>query len=257
MRAPDAEAPALKLTEMTPTSKSVVPSDTEERGTAFSVVLAFTSGYVDTVGFVALFGLFTAHVTGNFILIGSELAKPSHGVLLKLVAFPAFIVAVVAARFVVLAVQRAERDATAVLLSLQALFLVAFMCAGELAIPLTDSSAPTALAAGMLGAAAMGIQNAAGRLLWSKLTPTTVMTGNVTQLVIDLVDLARGAAEPGLGPRARRFLWPVISFGVGAVLGAFAFRAMSFFAILVPVVLLVMLLSRCASDLGGLRRTSL
>ena len=60
--------------------------------------LGFSAGYVDTVGFVALFGLFTAHVTGNFVLIGSELVKPTHGVLIKFLAFPAFIAAVAAAR---------------------------------------------------------------------------------------------------------------------------------------------------------------
>ena len=54
--------------------------------------LAFLAAYVDTLGFIALFGLFTAHVTGNFILIGAALADTSQmSILLKFLAFPAFL----------------------------------------------------------------------------------------------------------------------------------------------------------------------
>lgn len=217
------------------------PADaaTERKKVGLPIVLAFTSGYVDTLGFVALFGLFTAHVTGNFVLIGSELASPTHGVLIKLLAFPAFILSVVGTRLLILRVQRAGHDPTPVVLAVQATLLAAFMTAGWFALPLNDADAPGALAAGMIGAAAMGIQNAATRLIWSTMTQTTVMTGNTTQLIIDLVDLVRGGSEPGLAARARRFLWPVIAFGVGAILGAFAFHRFSFAALALPVALLV------------------
>jgi uncharacterized membrane protein YoaK (UPF0700 family) len=182
-------------------------SDTAPQSTPASlpVLLAFTAGYVDTVGFVGLFGLFTAHVTGNFVLIGSEIAKPTSGVLIKF---------------------------------LQALLLLGFMVAGWLALPLHDASTPAALMAGMLGAAAMGIQNAAGKLIWNALTPTTVMTGNVTQLVIDVVDLVRGSSEAGTAARMRRFFWPVVAFGVGAIAGALGFVEFSFLALALPIVLI-------------------
>ena len=62
---------------------------------------AAMAGFVDTVGFVALFGVFTAHVTGNFVLLGAQLARPGQGAAIKLLAFPAFIVAVAAATWIV------------------------------------------------------------------------------------------------------------------------------------------------------------
>ena len=202
---------------------------------SLGIVLALTAGYVDTVGFVALFGLFMAHVTGNFVLIGSELANPTHGVLIKFLAFPAFVVAVVAARLVVVRAQRSGRDAAAQLLAVQGALLTAFMVAGWLALPLEDSRSPLALTAGVLGASAMGIQNAASRLVWSSLAPSTVMTGNVTQLVIDLVDLARAKGDPELRSQVHKFLWPVLAFGAGAIAGAFAFRGLSFLALIPPI----------------------
>jgi uncharacterized membrane protein YoaK (UPF0700 family) len=201
--------------------------------------LGFTAGYVDTVGFVALFGLFTAHVTGNFVLIGSELAHPTQGVLLKLLAFPAFIAAVAGSRMLALHAGRGGRSAARPLLVLQCLLLAACMLCGWRAQPVVDASAPWVLATGLTAAAAMGVQNAAGRLAFSSLTPTTVMTGNVTQLVIDVVDLMRGAADDAVRGRIQKFLWPVVAFGTGAICGAFAYLHAAFWALALPLAILV------------------
>jgi len=63
-------------------------------------ILAAVAGFVDTLSFVALFGLFTAHVTGNFVLIGAGIAGFGQGVVLKLSVFPAFVCGVVAASLI-------------------------------------------------------------------------------------------------------------------------------------------------------------
>lgn len=206
------------------------------------IALGFTAGYVDTVGFVALFGLFTAHVTGNFVLIGSELAHPSHGVLIKFLAFPAFIFAVALARIVAVKLEASGKSAARALTGMQLLFLLVFMVLGCLSTPVQSTDAILPLVAGIAGAAAMGVQNAASRLVWTELAPTTVMTGNVTQIVIDLVDILRGSAVAGTKARLWKFLWPVLAFGVGAVGGAFAYMYAGFFSLGLPVGILCLLL---------------
>ena len=211
------------------------------RATCQGIAMSFLAGYVDTLGFVALFGLFTAHVTGNFVLIGSELANPSHGVLIKFLAFPAFILSVVMTRLVVLALERSGKPALPWVLMLQLMFLLAFMGFGQSIAPVgvADARATAALLAGMFGAAAMGIQNAAARLILPQAAPTTVMTGNVTQLVIDVTDIVRGAADDTVRQRCVKFFWPIVAFGVGAIGGAFAYHQALFFALLLPVGILV------------------
>lgn len=90
--------------------------------------LAFIAGFIDTVGFIALFGLFTAHVTGNFVLIGATLSDFSRApVLLKFLAFPAFIAGIVLLRIAILKTRLPEGGALRLALVLEALLMAGFM----------------------------------------------------------------------------------------------------------------------------------
>jgi uncharacterized membrane protein YoaK (UPF0700 family) len=202
--------------------------------------MGFLAGYVDTLGFTALFGLFTAHVTGNFVLIAVALADPGQTpTLLKLLAFPAFILGVAAARLLVANCERRGKPAVKPAYLLQLVLLIGFMVCGMLAEPVGRQVGVLAMAAGLFGAAAMGAHSAASKLLLSHLAPTSMMTGNVTQLVIDTVDRLRGAADAATKARCSKFFWPVLAFALGCGAAAFAFLAVGFVALIVPVGILV------------------
>ncbi|MDX2264717.1 MAG: YoaK family protein [Hyphomicrobiales bacterium] len=201
---------------------------------------SFVAGFVDTVGFIALFGLFTAHVTGNFVLIGASIAGESAGALGKLLALPVFVITVGA---VTLAVRRGEahggvkRRAITVA---QIAFLAAFMIAGGLLGPFANPDGVAAIAVGLLGVAAMGVQNATSRLLDTG-PPTTIMTGNTTQAVIDMVDMARGGAKDGTGARLRGLLIATGAFAIGAVGGALGYLGAGYWCLALPIAALVAL----------------
>lgn len=206
-----------------------------------SALLSFVAGYVDTVGFVALFSLFTAHVTGNFVLIGATLgasAGPGSGLLAKLLALPCFVLAVAVSTLALRRLQSAQRQAARWALLAQAVLVGGFMVVGMAAQPIRDGDAPLALLAGMVGVCAMAIQNTASRLVFADMAPSTVMTGNVTQLVIDVVDLASTPHAPaGTGPRLRLAkMWPAVAaFAAGAVLGGLGHRLWGFACLALPL----------------------
>jgi uncharacterized membrane protein YoaK (UPF0700 family) len=123
----------------------------------------------------------------------------------------------------------------------QMICLALFMLLGWLAVPDLSHSGPFALSAGMAGAAAMGIQNAGSRLLMHDIAPTTVMTGNVTQLIIDLVDLGRDTDNAAKKDSVRKFLWPVLAFGLGAISGGYVCMQWNFWSLLVPIAALALI----------------
>ncbi|MFM0291695.1 MULTISPECIES: YoaK family protein [Paraburkholderia] len=209
-------------------------------------ILALIAGYVDTVGFVALFGLFTAHVTGNFVLIGAEFAGGGQGVLLKLLAFPSFIVGIALSSVIFKFLERNHpADAASALYLFQAMLLVSFLVTGLIATPIKASNASMVLACGVLGTMAMGVQNARGRLLMVTGLPNTVMTGNVTQIVLDVIELIHRGAAGGHGQQVRGRLQSTLAamcgFAVGAVGGALTYVEFSFLAITFPVAILLFL----------------
>lgn len=206
-------------------------------------LLSLVAGYVDVVGFIALFGLFTAHVTGNFVMLGVALAHATGGVLSKLLALPVFALSVATTKIAVDAMQARGRPPLPPLLVTQGLLLAAFMLAGCLASPMASPDMPSAIATGMLGVAAMAVQNAQSRIVLTDHVPTTIMTGNSTQVIIDLVELRSASADKVAAAknRLRKMVPAIAAFAAGAVSGAYAYVQASYWCLAVPILILLAL----------------
>jgi len=193
-----------------------------------SHLLGFNAGYVDTAGFLALGGLFTAHVTGNFVTLGAALIHGSAGALSKLLALPVFCVAVLLTRLASNALAARQKAPMSSLIAAQVLLLV-------LAAALMLGFGP--FAAGMLMVSAMAVQNAMQRMHLPQLPPSTLMTGNTTQVMIDLADLLKGLGgderSAAMG-RLRKMLPAIASFALGCALAALAFVALGMWCFALP-----------------------
>ncbi|WP_322060379.1 YoaK family protein [Paraburkholderia sp. J63] len=207
-------------------------------------ILAAIAGFVDTLSFVALFGLFTAHVTGNFVLIGAGVAGFGRGVLLKLIVFPAFVAGVVLSSLLVRSLSgRYARHGARLLHAMQAVLMFGFCLAGVWATPVTTPDSLPAMVAGIVGALAMGVQNAHPKLINRPGVPNTVMTGNVTQAILDVVDMLSTGSDESVRAVARarfaKMMPAIVAFAAGAVAGAMGMRYVGFWALLVPACALV------------------
>jgi uncharacterized membrane protein YoaK (UPF0700 family) len=203
-------------------------------------LLSFNGGFVDTAGFLGLQGLFTSHVTGNFVTLGAALVFGTHGVIAKLIALPEFALVVALARVLGATLRRRGTDALRALLVLKVLFLLAFFVLGVMLGPFPDSDAPAALFTGFAGIAGMAIQNAVQRVHFSSVPPTTIMTGNTTQAVLDAVDLLRpepGSDVAGIRARFARTLRGIIWFAAGCAAAAFLYYWIGFWCLVVPAVI--------------------
>jgi uncharacterized membrane protein YoaK (UPF0700 family) len=211
-----------------------VPSPTPLTDDRLPLLMSLNGGYVDTLGFIALHGLFSAHVTGNFVTIGYALANGASGAWTKLAALPVFCLGVFAARLYGQARREANKPVFMQLLSAKTLLLC---LAAALALTLGPFPAADSwglFATGMALVLAMSIQNAVHRVHLGSAPPSTLMTGTTTQIMLDLADAARGEADEASRKRMARMGRAVLAFAAGCAAAALVYMACGMWGFIVP-----------------------
>lgn len=100
-----------------------------------------------------------------------------------------------------------------------------------------DPDAPTAVAAGMLGVAAMAVQNALVQISLSGSPASTEMTTDITAFVMDVGTILLWRDPNGVAfarARARRSWRPIVGLIVGCSLGALLQAAMGPWSLALP-----------------------
>ena len=104
--------------------------------------------------------------------------------------------------------------------------------------PFPDGNTWQALATGVTLVAATAVQNGIQRIHLPTAPPSTLMTGNTTQVVIDAVDLTRGRLAPDVHAitRARlvRMGTSIASFAVGCAAAALMYAVTSMWCFALP-----------------------
>ena len=202
-------------------------------------ILSTTAGAVDVIGFLVFGGLFTAHITGNLVVIAAHYVTGGFGQVGPILAVPVFIAVLGVVALLFGGIESKTRSRRT-LLVLHAALLAGCLGLGLRFGPFRNADSPLAVVAGMLAVAAMATQNALLKLALVESPSTAVMTTNTTQLIVDLAALARNAEEPDelrIRRRARVTFLCMAGFVGGCVAGAVFELRFGVGALVLPVTL--------------------
>jgi uncharacterized membrane protein YoaK (UPF0700 family) len=182
-------------------------------------VLSTTAGAVDAIGFLALGGLFTAHITGNVVILAAHYVVGGFSEIGPLLAVPVFMAVLGLVTAASLFAERGGRRPRRGLLVLHGLLLVSCLGVGGAFGPFPDAERPLAVFVGMLAVAAMAVQNALVKLALPGSPSTAVMTTNITQMTVDLATLVGGLGNPDDLARSRNRVAATLPCVTGFILG--------------------------------------
>ena len=209
-----------------------------------SAILGFTGGYMDTAGFLALNGLFTAHITGNLVTLGAALATGYTGYIDKALAIPVFCLTILLFRFLRRSYFQVDRILMSRCLALHALLL---LIGSILAIqygPFLDGNSLVATLTGLIFVAGMTVHNTIHRVFLPETPPTTVMTLTTTQIMLDCSDLIHGATPDekiGIYKRLKSLIPAVLLFSLGCAGGAIAYKFLNMGCFLIAALIMCFL----------------
>ena len=186
-------------------------------------VLSVIAGSVDVISFLGLGGLFAAHITGNVVVLAAHVVTGRLVSLAAILSVPLFIAVLGLTSLAAAALEEIRQSSLVPLLALQFGLLLSFLAVWVAAGSSFYPGAPTAIVSGMLGVAAMAVQNALVQISLVGAPATAVMTTDITTFMMDIGtilftrDVHRVASARG---RARR-TWPaIVGFTVGCSIGA-------------------------------------
>jgi uncharacterized membrane protein YoaK (UPF0700 family) len=205
-------------------------------------LLAVVAGSTDAIGFLGLGGLFTAHITGNLVVLAASAVTHGDAPLAVVLSVPVFMIVVVLTRLLAATLESFDLPTLQPLLVLQSLLLVGFLALRVAVGPHIEPKAVNAVLAGMLGVAAMAVQNALVLISLKGISSTAVMTTNVTRFALDVADVAI-ASDPRRRQEARTaagHTWPqIVGFLLGCGIGAASEAAFGSWSAASPVTLAI------------------
>ena len=218
-------------------------------------VLSVIAGSVDAIGFLGLGGLFTAHVTGNLVILAAHLVSGGEAAVAPMLSVPMFVAALGLTRLLAGALERIGFASLRPLLLLQFLLLAGFFVLCASAGPRIDPDATKAILAGMLGVSAMAVQNALVQISPKGAPSTAAMTTNITHFMIDVggPDAGRRPADVAKArDRAKRTRPAIVGFAVGCGLGAICEVAIGLLSLALPAGLALLAVAMgMTADLEG------
>lgn len=240
----------------TSTPQTPLLSTAHQIGLGLPFLLSVIAGCTDIIGFLGLNGLFTAHITGNLVVLAARVILGDRTVISTILSVPVFVLVLLVTSLMARATERSGGSTLWQLLLCQLLCLLAFLLLGITVGPWSDADAPLAIAAGMCGVAAMAVQNALVQIALRNTPTTAVMTTNVTHLIVDLsmVLLGNDAGEVAKAKhRAFQILPVILGFSFGCGVGAWAEATAGLWALLLPVAIAFYALIKLSAD-DGTRR---
>src|SRR5262245_24002706 len=202
-------------------------------------LLSAIAGMVDLTGFFTLGHIFTAHVTGNLVVVAAAAVHAGPLNLMQALAIPVFMLALAGIWLIAQLLHRRGPGLASPLLLVQFLLLATVLVFSVITKPSADPRGLMAGIAVMIAVSAMACQYALLRLAMPRVVSTAVMTGNLTNTVLSLLDSLseRRALLPVDAGRLKRSLHLLVGFLLGCVVAAYAVSMLEDWAWALPVAL--------------------